>query len=628
MPKKMMRKLFLSDEILYSVEKPERYVGGEYNSVNKDFDSVPVHVCFCFPDLYEIGMANLGMQIIYEQFNRRPDSLCDRVYSPWFDLDKILWEQKIPLFSVESQRPVRDFDFLLITLQYEMCYTNVLRILELSQIPLFSADRKEDDPIVIGGGSSSYNPEPMADFFDVFYIGESETQYDLMVTTYRKCKEKGLSRSEILEALSEIPGLYVPSLYEVTYNEDGTIKERIKLSWKAPEKIERQVANLKDPLIPYPKKPIVPYLRSMMDRATLEVMRGCVRGCRFCQAGMIYRPKRERPLSYLSETAIEMLRNSGFDEINLSSLSTSDFSSLKELLDVLLPYCEAHHVNIGIPSLRIDSFSLECMSKIQDIKKTSLTFAPEAGTERLRRVINKGLTEETILTGAEEAFKGGWNKVKLYFMLGLPQETEEDVQGIADLSDTIAALYYKTVPKENRQGRVNVTISTSYFIPKPFTPFQWAPMALPETFLNRAYLLKDTIKSKLNQKSLSYHYHDEAQSVLEGLFARGDRKVGKMILKAYQKGCIFDAWSEYISFDKWEEARKETGISYDFYLYREREKDEKLPWDFIDAGINKEFLWNEWEKAKSATETLNCSESCASCGAMKYEGGICHERAN
>jgi radical SAM family uncharacterized protein len=620
-----MRKLALSDEILLSVEKPARYVGGEYGCYNKPFDDYPVHVAFCFPDIYEIGTANLGMQIIYEQFNRRDDAMCDRVYSPWTDLDKILREKKIPLFAVESQRPVRDFDFLLITLQYEMCYTNVLQILELSGIPRHAADRKEGDPIVIGGGACAYNPEPIAAFFDVLYIGESETRYDEMVEVYKKAKQDGLSRTEILKQLANLEGLYVPRFYDVTYREDGTIASFSGIVPDVPEKIRRQAADMRDDTLPYPMKPIVPFTRGMMDRATLEVMRGCIRGCRFCQAGMIYRPTRNRSLDFLKKAAVSMLESSGYEEINLSSLATSDYSDFAELTEFLIPYCNAHKINVGIPSLRIDAFSLDVMDKIQDVKKSSLTFAPEAGSQRLRNVINKGLTEEEILSGAAEAFKGGWRRVKLYFMLGQPFETDEDVKDIAVLSDKIARVYYETVPKEKRQGRVEITPSTSFFVPKPFTPFQWAKMDRPEEFLRKAHLLKDTLKEQLNQKSISYRYHDEVQTELEGLFARGDRRVSAAIEAAYRKGCIFDAWSEYMKPELWKEALAENGISLDFYNYRERSVDEILPWSFIDVGVHPSFMKQEWENAKNGVVTPNCRENCSKCGAARYPGGVCYE---
>ncbi len=624
-----MRRLFLDDEILLTLEKPSRYTGGEHNSYDKDFDSVKNHIVFCFPDVYEIGVSHLGMQIIYEQFNRLPDTMCDRVYSPWFDLDRILREKNLPLFAVESQRPVSDFDFLLITLQYEMCYTNVLQILDLSHIPLLAKDRNEEDPIVIGGGPCSYNPEPIAAFFDGFYIGESEVNHEAMLRIYREGKENGKNRHEILKELSKEPGFYIPEFYETEYASDGTIKSFRPTDPSVPSKIRRQVVtDFSDETLPYPLRPLVPFTRGMMDRATIEVMRGCIRGCRFCQAGMIYRPVRNRNAETLKKWAVRMIESGGFDEINLSSLSTSDYSEFRELLSFLLPYCEKKKVNIGIPSLRIDAFSLELMSKIQDIRKTSLTFAPEAGSQRMRDTINKGLTEEDILSGAEKAFAGGWNKVKLYFMLGLPGENESDIKAIPALSEKIAETYYAAVPKEQRIGKCSIQISTSFFVPKPFTPFQWAPQDSEDAFLEKAYLVKDTVRELLNKKSIQYHYHEEHQAVLEGLFARGDRRVSEVILRAYRKGCIFDAWSEYLKIDLWREAMEESGVSFSFYNFRERSVDEILPWDFIDIGVRKDFLRSEWEKSKRYETTENCRKKCSNCGASCYQGGVCFESKN
>jgi len=623
-----MRKLALSDEILLSVEKPARYIGGEYNSFQKNPEDYPITAAFCFPDVYEIGTANLGMEIIYNQLNDRNDTMCDRVYSPWLDLDKIMEEKDIPLFGVESQRPIKHFDWLMFTLSYEMFYTNVLRVLDLSKIPLLSKDRTEEDPLVLGGGACAYNPEPIADFFDAFDIGESEAVMDEIMDVYKACKKAHKSRLETLEALAEIEGVYVPAFYDVSYKEDGTIGAFKPNNVHAKEKIKRRVAADMEKEMAYPKHPIVPFSRGEMDRATLEVMRGCPRGCRFCQAGMIYRPVRRRSLEEMKKRAEEMLRSSGFEEINLSSLSTSDYKDLSPLLDAMLPFCSKEKINIGIPSLRIDSLSLDIMKKVQDVKKTSLTFAPEAGSQRMRDIINKGLTQEQILEGARAAFKGGWNRVKLYFMLGQPFEMDSDVEAIPALANEIAKVYYETIPKEERMGRVQVQISTSFFVPKPFTAFQWAPMCKKETFLEKAMLVKDTMKTMLNQKSLSYHYHDDKQTELEGLFARGDRRVAKTILAAYKKGCKYDAWNEYLDFDKWLEAMQETGVSFDFYNYRERSIDEILPWDFVDIGVTKNFLKNEWKKASEGVLTPNCFEKCSGCGAACFKGGVCLEHQN
>ena len=488
-----MRKLALSDEVLLTIQQPARYIGGEINSVMKDPSKVDIRFAMCFPDVYEIGMSHLGMKILYDMFKRREDVYCERVYSPWTDLDQIMREKKIPLFAVESQDPIRDFDFLGITLQYEMCYTNILQILDLSGIPLHAEERTWDDPIVIGGGPCTYNPEPIAPFFDLFYMGEGEVVYFELLDRYKEIKKKGGSRLEFLEEAAKIPGIYVPAFYDVTYREDGTIAAMTPNRPCAPATVKKQlVTEMSDTY--YPEKPVVPFLRATQDRVVLEIMRGCIRGCRFCQAGMVYRPVRERSLEELKRLAKAMLKNTGHEEISLSSLSSSDYTKLQELVNFLMDEFDGKGVNVSLPSLRIDAFSLDVMSRVQDVKKSSLTFAPEAGSQRLRNVINKGLTEEDIINGSTEAFKGGWNRVKLYFMLGLPTETVEDMEGIAQLSEKVAEVYYDTVPKEQRHGKVQVTASTSFFVPKPFTPFQWARMCTKEEFLERAGIVNRKMK--------------------------------------------------------------------------------------------------------------------------------------
>lgn len=618
-----MKKLALSDEILLKVDKPARYIGGEVNAVMKDPKEVEIRFAMCFPDVYEVGMSHLGIQILYDMFNQREDTYCERVYSPWVDLDAILREKKIPLFALESQDPVKEFDFLGITLQYEMCYTNVLQILDLSGIPLFSKDRTEKDPIVIGGGPCAYNPEPIADFFDCFYIGEGETVYDRVLDEYKENKRAGGSRRDYLERIARIEGIYVPSFYDVEYNPDHTIRSFVPNNPNAQEVIRKQAEmNLSDTY--YPEKPLVPYIKPVQDRVVLEIQRGCIRGCRFCQAGMIYRPIRERDVNYLKRMAAAMLRATGQEEISLSSLSSSDYSGLAELVYYLIEEFGSKGVNISLPSLRIDAFALDVMSKVQDIRKSSLTFAPEAGSQRLRDVINKGLDEESILKGAAEAFRGGWNKVKLYFMLGLPTENAEDIEGIAVLADKIAREYY-AIPKDRRNGRVSITASTSFFVPKPFTPFQWARMDTAEEYLEKKDLLRQKLKEQLNYKSIRYNWHDANLSLLEGVFARGDRRLSQVICDAYRKGCLYDSWSEYFRFDLWMEAFEENDAEIGFYIHRERDLGERLPWDFIDAGVTKEFLIREYNRAKEEKVTPNCRRACSGCGARVYGGGVCFE---
>lgn len=621
-----MRKPALSDEILLSVEKPARYIGNEVNAVYKNLKDIEIRFAMCFPDVYEIGMSYLGIQILYDMLNQRTEVWCERVYSPWTDLDKVMREKEIPLFALESQDPIRDFDFLGITIQYEMCYTNILQILDLSQIPILAKDRTKEHPFVIGGGPCTYNPEPLADFFDLFYIGEGETTYFTLLDTYKEWKASGKERTAFLEMAAKLPGIYVPALYEVSYREDGTIASFLPKKEDIPARIEKQIV-MDVTNTYYPKAPVVPFIKATQDRVVLEIQRGCIRGCRFCQAGMLYRPTRERKLDMLKESGREMLKNTGYEEISLSSLSSSDYSDLEGLITFLIDEFRKKGVNISLPSLRIDAFSLDVMSKVQDVRKSSLTFAPEAGSQRLRNVINKGLTEDAILEGAGQAFQGGWNKVKLYFMLGLPTETEEDMKDIAHLADKIARRYYE-IPKDVRNGKCQINVSTSFFVPKPFTPFQWAAMNTKEEFLSKAYTVNQEVKEQLNRKSIKYNWHEANVTVLEGLLARGDRRVGAAVLHAYKHGALYDAWSEHFDNDIWMRSFKETGLDIGFYTTRERSKEEILPWDFIYIGVNKQFLWNEWERALAGQVTPNCRMECSGCGAGSYKGGVCLEDKN
>ncbi len=622
-----MKKLALPDDIMMQIDKPARYIGNEFNSVDKNPADVDIRIAMCFPDVYEVGMSHLGIAILYDMFNRREDTYCERVYSPWPDLHKLMKERNIPLFALESQDAIKDFDFIAMTLQYEMCYTNILQILDLAGVALLQKDRSDNEPIVIVGGPCATNPEPIADFVDIVYVGEGETSYDALLDLYKKHKnaDAGFNRAAFLREACKIPGLYVPSLYQVSYKEDGSIASFSPLYEDVPAVIERQVVTDMDASV-YPTKMLIPFVRAIQDRVVLEIQRGCIRGCRFCQAGMIYRPNREKSVDVLKKQAKELLASTGHEEISLSSLSSSDYHALGELMDFLIDECLSEGVNVSLPSLRIDAFSLDVMKKVQDVRKSSITFAPEAGSQRMRDVINKGLTKEDILGGANLAFKGGWNKVKLYFMLGLPTETDEDMKAIPRLANDIAVEYYANIPKEERNGKCQITISTSFFVPKPFTPFQWAPMYEAGEYLRRAKVVNDEMKAQLNQKSLKYNWHHSDVTVLEGVFARGDRRLASAILDAYKSGCFFDAWGEYFNYDKWLAAFEKNNISVEWYAYRQRDLDEILPWDFIDCHVSKDFLKREWNNALSEKVTPNCKMQCSGCGSAFMKTGVCHAR--
>ncbi len=618
-----MNRLALPDRILMQVDKPARYIGNEINSVIKNKDEVDIRFAVCFPDVYEIGMSHLGLQILYGMFNEYKDVWCERVFSPWTDLDPIMRRDNIPLFMLESQEPVREADFLGITIQYEMCYTNILQVLDLSGIPLRACDRGEDDPIVIGGGPCTYNPEPIADFFDMFYIGEGETKYRELFDVYKENKKVHGTREDFLIKAAGVHGIYVPKFYDVTYKEDGTIESFAPNRPGVPAKIDKEIVRDLSGAY-YIDKPVVPFTKVTQDRVVLEIQRGCIRGCRFCQAGQLYRPVRERDLDFLKERALTLLNNTGHEEISLSSLSSSDYSNLEALVDFLIDECKSRSVNISLPSLRIDNFSVDAMSKVQDVKKSSITFAPEAGSQRMRDVINKGITEEHILRGARMAFEAGWTRIKLYFMLGLPGEETEDIEEIAVLSDKIAREFFDAVPKDKRvNGPVQIVTSTSFFVPKPFTAFQWAPQDTKESFKEKAYILRQAVIRQLNQKRIQYNWHETDVSVLEGILARGDRKLCDAIELAYKKGCMYDAWSDTYRDDLWMESFDECGIDISFYTTRERSLDEIFPWDFLSCGVNKEFLKAEWLRSKEGVVTPNCADKCSGCGAGSYGVGIC-----
>jgi radical SAM family uncharacterized protein len=614
-----MTTINLSDSILSQVDKPARYIGGELNSCKKAITKEMTRFAFCFPDVYEVGMSHLGMQILYHFFNRREDVYCERVFTPWTDMEKLMKQNSMPLFSLETHTVLKDFDFVGFTLQYEMSYTNILSMLELADIPLYSEERGEEDPIIIAGGPCACNPEPLAPFIDIFYIGEGEVVYDIVFDKYKAWKASGKTKRAFLEQLLDVEGLYIPCFYTETYHEDGTIKEKQTLHPQAKDRIKKVIVKDIDQVF-YPEVQIVPWIQAIHDRVTLEMFRGCIRGCRFCQAGMIYRPVRQKSKEVLLQHAKKLLRSTGYEEISLASLSTSDYDDLQCFSEELMSLCQEEFVNISLPSLRVDAFSVDLMKKVQEVRKSSLTFAPEAGTQKLRDVINKNITEEEILNGCRLAFEGGWNRVKLYFMLGLPNESEEDVKGIAELAEKIAMVYYQ-IDKEKRQGGLQLVVSTSCFVPKPFTPFQWEAQDSVASFMEKHNLLKNSIK----RKQIKYNHHDAKTSILEAVIARGDRRVSELIYRAFKNGCTFDSWGEHFRYEKWEQAATEAGIDFDFYATRARDYDEILPWDHIDIGVTKKFLMKENEKAKDIVTTPNCREKCSACGISGLEKGVCNE---
>lgn len=602
------------DGLLDRVQKPARYMGGEMNAVLKNPDHVAVRYAFAFPDVYEVGMSHLGSRILYDIINKREDALCERVFMPWVDMADLMREEKVPLFSIETRSPIRGFDMLGVTLQYEMSYTNILEMLDLAGIPLHSEDRTWDDPIVIAGGPCAFNPEPLHKFIDAFSIGDGEISTLETIDVVKACKAEGVSRKECLRRLAKLRGVYVPSLYEAAYNEDGTLKSFEPKEEGVPRTVvKNMVADLDTAA--YPESVIVPFMEIVHDRINIEVLRGCTRGCRFCQAGMIYRPVRERSMERLLELADKLVAETGYEEITLSSLSTGDYSCLPHLAHALMERFEEKRVALSLPSLRLDSNLKETLEETQKVRKSSLTYAMEAGTQRLRDVINKGITEENLTTSVADAFASGWSSVKLYFMFGLPTETYEDLDGIADLANKVVRKYFET-PKHIRAKGLRVNCSASCFVPKAFTPFQWEPQDTIEQFEEKQKHLCHI----MHIKGVEFNWHEPQVSFLEAVFARGDRRTADALETAWKLGCRFDGWTDQFKFDKWMEAFEATGVDPKFYANRRREKDELLPWAFIDAGVTQQFLWRERERAMNEQATPDCRKGCQGCGLKRFEG--------
>lgn len=607
------------EKLLSNVQKPGRYVGGEINSIIKQKDEVDVRFAFCFPDIYEVGMSHLGMKILYSQLNQVPFIWCERVFAPWVDMEEQMRQNDVPLYALESGDSIADFDIIGFTLQYELSFTNILNMLDLADIPLKSKDRHSLSQLVVAGGPCTCNSEPLADFIDLFFIGEGE-EVDLeVIDLYRKYKKENRSKQEFLIEVSKIQGVYVPSLYDVTYNEDNTIKS-VTPKCGAPATVKKRIMTNIDNSY-YPEKFVVPLIEIVHDRAVAEVLRGCIRGCRFCQAGFIYRPFREKSVDVIDRQCHALCDNTGYDEISLSSLSTNDYSKIDELLDKLLLWTNKEKTGISLPSLRVDSFSTELMNKIKSVRRSGLTFAPEAGTQRLRDVINKNVSEEDLLKTVTTAFKGGWTTIKLYFMIGLPTETLEDVAGIAELGQKVVDAFYNN-PDKPRGKSVKVTVSASSFVPKPFTPFQWEPQDTIEMLQKKQRHLVSSVKTR----KIQANWHDADTSFLEAVFARGDRRLCDVLLEAHKSGCKMDGWQAFFSLPKWIEIFKKCNVDPAFYANRRRSFDEILPWDHIDYGIKKSFLINECKKAYENVTTPNCREKCSSCGAACFKGGICSEK--